>query len=363
MLESGATLGPVEVAYETYGTLDDDRANAVVVCHALTGDAHAAGFHAGNARPGWWDTLIGPGKPLDTDRLFVVCANLLGGCQGTTGPASADPRTGRPYGSSFPMLTVRDLVAVHRALVVGHLGIARPMGAIGGSLGGMQVLQWALDHPEELRAAVLVCATARLTAQNIAFSAIAREAITRDPDFHGGDFYDQPRGPALGLMLARMVGHITYLSEQSMQTKFARRLQDADVPRRTFDIDFAVESYLRHQGESFLRRFDANTYLHYTRVMDYFDPFGEPGAAARLREVRTRFLLVSFSSDWRFGTPHTRFIAEQLEVAGVDVATHEVDSPFGHDSFLFAIPEYHRLVSAFLAEVRAGGRGAPAPAA
>ncbi len=252
---------------------------------------------------------------------------------------------------------------MHRALVVGHLGIARPLGAIGGSLGGMQVLQWALDHPDELRAAVLVCATARLNAQNIAFSAIAREAITHDPAFHGGDYYDQPRGPALGLALARMVGHVTYLSEQSMEAKFGRRLQDADAPRRTFDVDFAVESYLRHQGESFLRRFDANTYLHFTRVMDYFDPFAEPGVADRLGEVRTRFLLLSFSSDWRFGTPHTRVIADALGAGGVDVRAHEVDSPFGHDSFLFAVPEYHRAVTAFLAEVRAVRRGAPAPAA
>jgi homoserine O-acetyltransferase len=257
VLESGATLAPVEVAYETYGTLDDDRSNAVVICHALTGDAHAAGFHEGDRKPGWWDNLIGPGKPVDTDRLFVVCANILGGCRGTTGPSSTDPQTGRPYGLRFPLFTVRDMVAVHRALVVGHLGIARPLAAVGGSLGGMQVLQWALDHPDELQGAVLVCATARLSAQNIAFSAVAREAIMRDPDFNGGDFYEGGARPDLGLSLARMVAHITYLSEASMREKFGRRLQHGDRPRNGFDVDFQVESYLQHQGQTFLKRFDA----------------------------------------------------------------------------------------------------------
>ncbi|HSD80591.1 MAG TPA: homoserine O-acetyltransferase [Solirubrobacteraceae bacterium] len=361
VLESGATLGPVEVAYETYGTLNDDRSNAVVVCHALTGDAHAAGRHEGASRPGWWDTIIGPGKPVDTDRLFVVCANILGGCRGTTGPASPDPRTGRPYGLRFPLFTVRDIVALQRALVVGHLGVARPLAAIGGSLGGMQVLQWALDHPGELQGAVLVCATARLSAQNIAFSAVAREAIMRDPDFNGGDFYDGDARPDLGLSLARMVAHITYLSEASMREKFGRRLQNGDTPRYGFDVDFQVESYLQHQGQTFLRRFDANTYLYLTRVMDYFDPFGEPGALARLEEVRTRFLCLSFDSDWRFDTSHTREIVRHLSSARVPVTFREIASPWGHDSFLLEVPEYHRTVAAFLHRLEAEAvHGVPA---
>ncbi|HSD77702.1 MAG TPA: homoserine O-acetyltransferase [Solirubrobacteraceae bacterium] len=362
VLESGATLGPVEVAYETYGTLNDDRSNAVVVCHALTGDAHAAGRHEGASRPGWWDTIMGPGKPVDTDRLFVVCANILGGCRGTTGPASPDPRTGRPYGLRFPLFTVRDIVALQRALVVGHLGVARPLAAIGGSLGGMQVLQWALDHPGELQGAVLVCATARLSAQNIAFSAVAREAIMRDPDFNGGDFYDGDARPDLGLSLARMVAHITYLSEASMREKFGRRLQNGDTPRYGFDVDFQVESYLQHQGQTFLRRFDANTYLYLTRVMDYFDPFGEPGALARLEEeVRTRFLCLSFDSDWRFDTSHTREIVRHLSSARVPVTFREIASPWGHDSFLLEVPEYHRTVAAFLHRLEAEAvHGVPA---
>jgi homoserine O-acetyltransferase len=263
VLEGGARLGPVEVAYETYGELDADHSNAVYVCHALTGDAHAAGHHGDPQRPGWWDNLIGPGRPLDTDRYFVVCANVLGGCRGTTGPASTDPATGRPYGLRFPLLTVGDLVETHRALCR-HLGISRLVGAIGGSLGGMQVLHWSVAHPDEVAGAMVVAASARLSAQNIAFSAVAREAILRDPAFAGGDFYDAGARPDHGLALARMIGHITYLSEASMRQKFGRRIQDADAPRYGFDVDFEVESYLHYQGQSFLKRFDANTYLYLT---------------------------------------------------------------------------------------------------
>lgn len=357
-LDSGATLAPVEVAFETYGTLDEDRANAVVICHALTGDAHAAGLHEGAARPGWWDTIVGPGRPLDTDRYFVVCSNLLGGCQGTTGPSSTDPATGRPYGLRFPLFTVSDLVRVHRALMR-HLGITRPLAAVGGSLGGMQVLQWALDAPGELGAAVVICASSRLSAQNIAFSAVAREAIMGDPDFQGGDYYDGPR-PDRGLATARMLAHITYLSEESMRSKFGRRLQNGDTPRLGFDVDFQVESYLRHQGEAFLRRFDANSYLYLTRVMDYFDAFAEPVATARaLDGTPTRFLVVSFDSDWRFDTAHSREIVRVLAAHGAAVTFREVASPHGHDSFLLEIPDYHRTVAAFLRRVHEAGPVAP----
>jgi len=345
VLASGELLAPVEVAYETYGTLADDGSNAVFVAHALTGDAHAAGHHGDPSRPGWWDSLIGPGKPLDTDRLFVVSPNLLGGCRGTTGPSSVDPATGRPYGLRFPHFTVSDVVTVHRRLLA-HLGIEHLHGAIGGSLGGMQVLQWALDAPEEIEHAVLVSASSRLSAQNIAFSAVARASIVDDEHFAGGDYYGTGESPRVGLAVARKLAHITYVSEESLQRKFDRR-RIGDVP--TFGIDFQVESYLDHQGRSFVERFDANSYLYLSRVMDYFDPFAdEVAAVARLSESSTRFLVVSFDTDWRFPTAHSAEIARVLRRAGADVTLEEVASPWGHDSFLLEMPRYHRLVAGFL---------------
>ena len=349
-LESGATLGEVEVAYETYGELNRDRSNAIFICHALSGDAHAAGIHEGDDpdRPGWWDNIIGPGRPLDTDRFFVICANVLGGCRGTTGPSSNDPATGRPYGLRFPLVQVRDLVEVHRALLA-ELGIERLLAAIGGSLGGMQALQWAIDHPEEIDGSLVIAASGRLSAQNIAFSAVAREAIMRDPDFNDGDYYETGRRPDRGLGLARMIGHITYLSEESMREKFGRRIQDAETPRFGFDVDFQVESYLHYQGQSFVERFDANSYLYLGRVMDYFSPFDDP---ARLQEQigrgDTSFLVISFDSDWRFSTEHSREITNELRLAGAPVTFQEVASRHGHDSFLFPIPAYHQTVAGFL---------------
>jgi homoserine O-acetyltransferase/O-succinyltransferase len=356
VLESGARLTQVEVAYETYGELNADRSNAIFICHALSGDAHAAGFHDGDRRPGWWDNIVGPGRPLDTDRFFVVCANVLGGCRGTTGPGSLDPASGRPYGLRFPLLAVRDLVATHRALLR-SLGIDRLLAAIGGSLGGMQALQWSLDHPGEVGGALVIASSARLSAQNIAFSAVAREAIMRDPDFAGGDYYAAgPTGrPDRGLALARMIGHITYLSEESMRQKFGRRIQDAVEPRYGFDVDFEVESYLAYQGQSFVERFDANTYLYMTRVMDYFDPFTDPAYVQRQVAAAgaggtggTRYLVLSFDSDWRFSSEHAREIATELRGAGAPVTFREISAPHGHDSFLFPIPEYHRTVGGFL---------------
>lgn len=328
VLESGARLAPVEVAYETYGSLDATGSNTVFVCHALTGDAHAAGHHGDPSRPGWWDTIIGPGKPLDTDRHYVVCANLLGGCQGTTGPASINPATGRQYGTDFPLFTVRDLVAVHRALLR-RLGVRKLYAAIGGSLGGMQALQWALDYPDELKRAVLVCASARLSAQNLAFSAAGRAAIMR------GD-------PWAGMAIARMFAHITYLSEESMRRKFDRARRDP--AGMTLASDFEVEHYLDHQAETFLKRFDPLTYLYLSRVMDYFEPFSEPPGPA----PKTRFLVISFDTDWRFPTPHSLHLADHLRRRGVVVDQREIRSPWGHDSFLLAVPEYHALVARFL---------------
>ena len=344
-LASGALLGPVEVAYETYGRLNDARSNAVFVCHALTGDAHAAGSG------GWWETLIGPGKPLDTDRYHVVCANLLGGCRGTTGPSSTDPATGKPYGLRFPLVAVSDLVAVHRALLA-HLGIDRLAAAIGGSLGGMQVLQWALDHPDEIEAAVVVCASARLNAQNIAFSAVARASILHDEHFAGGDYYETSHRPDVGLTVARMLAHITYLSDTSLDERFGRERRDGTAAG-AFGPDFEVEHYLHHQGRSFLDRFDANSYLYLSRAMDHFDPFADEQAAVeRLRGNPTRFLLVSFDSDWRFDSSHSAEIARVLAAAGTDVVHREIRSPHGHDSFLLPNPDYHSSVGDFLRDGR-----------
>ncbi len=343
-LSTGAELAPVEVAYETYGELDADRANAVVVCHALTGDAHASG------EDGWWSTLVGPGRPIDTDRYFVICANLLGGCSGTTGPSSTDPKTGAAYGLRFPLLHMRDLVAVHRALVA-HLGIDRLHAAVGGSLGGMQVLQWALDHPGEIERGVLICASARLTAMNTGFTAAARAAIMRDPDFHDGDYAAHGTAPRTGLVVARMMAHLTYMSEEALRRKFdrARRVTDA---RMAFDDDFEVEHYLTHQGEVFPERFDALSYLYLTRVMDYFAPFEDP--RLDLAAVDTAFQVLSFDTDWRFGTEHSQYLAAQLRAGGVAVDDEEIASPWGHDSFLLDVPEYHAAVARVLA--------APAPA-
>lgn len=349
VLAGGRELGPVEVAYETYGVLSPQRDNAVFVCHALTGDAHAAGHHGDPSRTGWWDNLIGPGKPLDTNRFFVICPNLLGGCQGTTGPTSIDPSTGKPYQLDFPMLQMTDFVTVHRRLLE-HLGISRLRAAVGGSLGGMQVLQWAIDAPDEVQDAVVVAASSRLTAQNIAFSAVAREAIMRDPDFRGGRYVEDGKPPHLGMAIARMMAHITYLSEEAMSEKFGRRLQ-GDEPagsRMGLGVDFQVESYLNHQGETFLDRFDALSYLYLTRVMDYFDPFADPSAAERIASGGTRFLVLSFDSDWRFDTTHSRRIVRTLEHAGVPVSFREIRSAWGHDSFLLVVPGYHETIRAFL---------------
>ncbi len=348
-LSGGAELAQVEVAYETYGELNHDASNAIFVCHALTGDAHAAGFHEGSTKPGWWDNIIGPGRPLDTDRWFVICPNLLGGCRGTTGPSSINPATGRAYGMEFPLLQISDFVTVHRALL-DHLGIEKLYAGIGGSMGGMQVLQWAVETPEQLDRALVIAASSRLTAQNIAFSAVARQAIMRDPGFAGGRYLDDEidvEGPRSGLAIARMMAHITYLSEQGLAEKFGRRFQH-EQSQGGFGVDFAVESYLDHQGSVFLDRFDALSYLYLTRVMDYFDPFADPEAVARIAAAGVQCLVMSFDTDWRFNTEHSRRIVRQLVDGGVPTSFREIASPWGHDSFLLELDDYHRTVAAFL---------------
>ena len=342
-LAGGAQLDQVSVAYETYGTLNQARDNAVFICHALTGDAHAAGWHPGDKHPGWWSTMIGPGLAIDTDKWFVICPNLLGGCQGTTGPSSVNPSTGHVYGLDFPLLHMRDFVTVHRALL-DHLGVARLRAAIGGSLGGMQVLQWALDFPDQIAKPIVIAASSRLTAQNIAFSAVAREAIMQDENFAGGHFAEQGLNPDVGLAVARMMAHITYLSEDAFTAKFGRAPQGASADPG-FGVDFAVEGYLRHQGQAFLARFDALSYLYLSRVMDYFDPFATPlGTMAG----RAHFLVISFDSDWRFATPHSLRIVRQLVDAHADVTFREIQSPWGHDSFLLEVPDYLDTVGAFI---------------
>ncbi|SER95754.1 homoserine O-acetyltransferase [Propionibacterium cyclohexanicum] len=345
-LVQGGTLPGITVAYETYGTLNDAGDNAIYICHALTGDAHASGWHDGDTRPGWWHNLIGPGRAVDTRRWFVVASNLLGGCQGTTGPSSINPQTGKPYGMDFPLLDMHDFVTVHRALLA-HLGVRHLHAAVGGSLGGMQVLDWALSHPEDMDDAVVVASSSRLTAQNIAFSAVGREAIMRDENFDGGHFAEHHLNPDVGLAVARMMAHITYTSEEGFEEKFGRRPQ-FDAATRGFGVDFAVESYLDHQGSVFITRFDALSYLYLTRVMDYFDPFADPLALSRVQASPVNFLVMSFDSDWRFGTQHSRRIVRHLLAGGLPVSFREIHAPWGHDSFLLKIDPYLDTVRAFL---------------
>jgi homoserine O-acetyltransferase/O-succinyltransferase len=350
-LITGARLGPIRVAYETYGELSHERDNAIFVCHALTGDAHVAGRHAPTSRkPGWWDDLVGPGKGLDTNRYFVICANVIGGCQGTTGPNSIDPATGKPFGSRFPFLTVGDFVQVHSALVR-HLGIEKLLAVIGGSLGGMQVLDWAARFPEQLRAAACLASAARLTAQGIAFNCVGRRAIVTDPNFHNGDYYDHPIGPNHGLGLARMVAHITYLSEASIEKKFGRRLQHGDhfgyEPLQ--ETEFQIESYLHHQGTRFVERFDANSYLYLTRAMDYFDLAESYGTLEKaLGRTEARFLITSYTTDWLFPTIQSRELVDALVAARRHVSFVELTSPYGHDSFLLEVDPLSELLQPFL---------------
>ncbi len=347
-LRGGGRLDEVEVAYETYGTLNAARDNAVFVTHALTGHAHAAGLHLGEKKRGWWDNMIGPGKPVDTDRFFVISPNILGGCSGTTGPLSKDPATGRAYCLDFPILHMSDLVAVHRRLLK-HLGIDRLYAGVGGSLGGMQLLQWAIDDPEVMDRAVLVAASSRLSTENIAFSAVAREAIMNDPDFVDGRYIEQGVFPWRGQKVARMMAHITYVSAESLERKFEHRRDSVDASGWTMQPDFEVEHYLQHQGLTFLDRFDALSYLYLTRLLDYFDPFAEPATGEALVRCRTRFQVTSFDSDWRFDTSQSQRMATELRHHGVEVDATELSSVYGHDSFLLEPAGYHERVRSFLA--------------
>jgi len=347
-LRSGAAIERYELAYETYGTLNASRSNAVLVCHALNASHHVAGVYADDPRSvGWWDNLVGPGKPLDTGRFFVVGVNNLGGCHGSTGPASIDPATGRHWGAQFPLVTVEDWVEA-QARLADHLGIERFAAVIGGSLGAMQALQWTISHPDRVRHALVIAAAPKLSAQNIAFNEVARQAITTDPDFHGGDYYAHGVVPRRGLRLARMLGHITYLSDDAMAEKFGRALRTGSI-KFNFDVEFEIESYLRYQGDKFSEYFDANTYLRITKALDYFDPAADHGGdlAKALACARARFLVVSFTSDWRFSPARSHEIVKALVDNRIDVSYAEIDAPHGHDAFLMDDPRYHGVVRAF----------------
>ena len=356
-LRSGAVLSGYELVYETYGSLNATRSNAVLVCHALNASHHVAGTHADMPRSeGWWDNLIGPGKPLDTQQFFVISVNNLGSCFGSTGPQHINPATGAPWGADFPVVTVEDWVDA-QARLLDELGIDRLAAVIGGSLGGMQALSWALRYPARVGECIAVATAPNLSAQNIAFNEVARRAIITDPDFHGGHYLAQGTLPRRGLRVARMIGHITYLSDDSMEEKFGRELRAAELGYSTQDIEFQIESYLRHQGDKFSEYFDANTYLLITRALDYFDPAHEHGgdlAAAFAVAVKVRFLLVSFSTDWRFSPARSREIVKALVDNRINVSYAEIDAPHGHDAFLLEDPRYHGVLRATFERIASG---------
>ncbi len=356
-MDCGVTLGQWQIAYQSYGQLNADRSNAVLVCHALTGDQHVANPNPVTGKPGWWDVLIGPGRPIDTDRFFVICTNVIGGCLGSSGPASLNPSTGKVYGLDFPLVTIRDMVRA-QSLLVDHLGIGSLFAVIGGSMGGMQVLQWASSYPERVFAAMPLATGARHSAQNIAFHEVGRQAVMADPDWRGGRYLDDSTRPAKGLAVARMGAHITYLSEAALHRKFGRNLQDRDVRTFSFDADFQVESYLRHQGSSFVERFDANSYLYLTRAMDYFDLAADHGGvlAKAFAGSKTRFCVASFTSDWLFPTPDSRAIVHALNASGASVSFVELESDKGHDAFLLEEPQLFATLRGFIgAAARARG--------
>jgi len=352
-LESGDVLDSYELVYETYGELNAARSNGILLCHALTGDHHAAGLHSDDPKTaGWWDQIVGPGKPIDTNKFFVVSPNNLGGCSGSAGPTSINPQTGKVYGPDFPFVTVNDFVESQRRLA-DTLEISQWAAVIGGSLGGMQVLEWSITHPERLRHAIVIAAAAKLSAQNIAFNEVARQAIRTDPDYCDGRYFEQDKVPHRGLRVARMVGHITYLSDDKMASKFGRNLRDKTQLDYRFDTEFEVESYLRYQGDQFINRFDANTYLLMTKALDYFDPAAKTNDDLNqaLAVAKAKFLVISFSSDWRFPVERSREIVRALQNNSLDVSYAEIESPHGHDSFLLDVPDYVRVLSAYIDRV------------
>jgi homoserine O-acetyltransferase len=347
-LDSGATLAPVDVAYETYGALNESKTNAILILHAFSGDAHAAGISRETGKPGWWDSMIGPGKAFDTDKYFVICTNVLGGCRGTTGPSSINPATGKPYALDFPVITQADMVRLQKKFI-DYLGIPRLLAVCGGSMGAMQALQWAVDYPNAIASAIPIAGTWRHSAQQIAFNEVGRQAIMADPDWNGGNYYGG-KPPARGLAVARMIGHITYMSDESMREKFGRRLRGKQSFGFDFDVDFEVESYLRYRGSQFVDRFDANSYLYITKAMDYFDITNGSGSlVAALEKVTARFLVISFTSDWLYPSYQSQEIVNALRSLNRDVAYCELTSNYGHDAFLVDVAEQTEVIRGFLA--------------
>ncbi len=388
-LSSGSVLDRVEVSYETLGEISPQRDNAILLCHALSGDAHVGGWREADARaagwqpeqgpgwspdegahgdpdaptatatkPGWWDPMVGPGKAFDTDRYFIICANVIGGCSGTTGPASVNPQTGRPYGLKFPAVTIEDMVDV-QARLLDELGIARLLSVSGGSMGGMQAVAWPRRYPHRVASCIAIATTWRLAAQAIAFNEVGRTAILGDPEFRGGDYYEHAV-PKQGLAVARMIGHITYLSDESMRAKFGRRQRERETPSFGTVTEFEVEGYLAYQGKRFTERFDANTYLYMSKAMDYFDlAGGAVSLADALKDTASRWLVLSFSSDWLFPTYHSRELVDALREVGAEVSFAEIESPYGHDAFLLEPERQHKLIEPFLAQVLAEERAHP----
>jgi homoserine O-acetyltransferase len=351
MLESGETLGPVTLAYETYGKLNQEKTNAILVLHALTGDAHAAGFHKGDKHPGWWDNMIGPGKAFDTEKYFLVCSNVIGGCRGSTGPASINPGTEKPYGLAFPFITIKDMVNA-QACLIDHLGINKLLCVAGGSMGGMQVLQWVASYPERVLSAIPMATTIVHSPQQIAFNEVGRQAIMADPNWDNGNYYGR-RLPTKGMSVARMVGHITYMSDSSMRDKFGRREKSEKGPFK-FDPVFEVEGYLQYRGDNFIKRFDPNSYLYITKAIDNFDPSGGLGLTQVLKGVPARFLIIAFKSDWLYPAYQSQEIARSCKRAGVDAIYCELNSTYGHDAFLVEIDEQTHLVTHFLQRILGG---------
>jgi len=347
--DGGRLIAPLTIAYETYGALNEAKSNAILLCHALTGDQYAAGVHPVTGKPGWWDVLVGPGRPFDTDRFFIISSNVVGGCMGTTGPASINPATGRPFGLDFPVVTIRDMVRA-QAMLIDHLGIETLFCVAGGSMGGMQVLQWAASYPERVFAAMPIASASRHSSQNIAFHEVGRQAVMADPDWRWGRYLEAGVRPEKGLAVARMAAHITYLSEQALTRKFGRKLQDRAAPTFSFDADFQIESYLRYQGLAFVERFDANSYLFVTRACDYFDLAADYDGSLALafKGSKTRFCVISFTSDWLYPTSASRAIVHALNAGGASVSFVEIESDKGHDAFLLYEPDFFATTRGFL---------------
>lgn len=344
-LENGVTLKELKIAYETYGTLSKDKNNAILVCHALSGDAHAAGYSKGENKPGWWDPMIGPGKAFDTDKYFVISSNVLGGCKGTSGPNSIDPSTGKPYGLSFPIVSISDMVNAQRKLV-DFLGIKKLLCVAGGSMGGMQALQWVVNYPDDVASSIPIATSYKHSAQQIAFDEVGRQAIMADPTWKGGDYYSSDP-PSRGLAVARMVGHITYMSNESMDKKFGRALKNEKLGYE-FSTEFEVEGYLRYRGDSFVKRFDANSYLYITKAMDYFDLQGDRKLSQVFKGIKSRFLVIAFSSDWLYPPSQSKELVKALKMNGIDVTYCEITSEHGHDAFLLEFEEQTKLIKHFI---------------